>query len=286
MIQTLAFSSHESLRHRATRFGEGRESLRRRHAKQIDILLKKLPLPVVPAGQTIAVIDGYQLFFGKQPWTLYLVLLRPINTTTAVVTEPLLLKGPETVHGWETAFAMLPDVVCANIRAIVSDGLPGIESYVHKHSWIFQRCHFHLLKMLHSLVGRRWHVVSSKNQRHDIYQKILIMLSSDDEEEVKFLFSYVNAFVQSQSCPRWFGLRVRGFLKQLNAFRSYHKYPHLNLPNTTNAAESVCGRIADMVHQTRSFRNPQSFERWVKVYIRLMQPIQCNGKIINRDIVS
>lgn len=283
---TLAFASQESLRHKAKRLNKGREKIRRRHAFKMNSLLKKLSPPVIPGGSLIAIIDGYQLFFNKQPWTLYLILLRPVNLPKATVTEPCFIKGPETVRGWEKAFAELPSGVEERIQAVVSDGMLGLNRMTKSRKWIMQRCHLHLTRILYCLLGRRFKKVKLKGFREQAYQNVLTILNSSDKFEVQNSIASLRLAAYSEKCPKRFGLKIRGFLQNCHAFRSYQIYPELNLPATTNTAEMVCSKIAELVHRTRSFRNPESFEKWVKIQIRLLQEVQCNGKIFNRINVS
>lgn len=284
--QTLAFASHESLRHRAQRLKKGRETLRRRHAVKMNLLIKNLHHPSFPEGRLIAIIDGYQLFFSNDPWTLYLLLLRPLTTSWATVIEPCLIAGQETIRGWEQVFEALPQEVLERIQAVVSDGTIGIEQMVRSRGWVMQRCHIHLLRVLRRLLGNRWDKVEAKQLRKEAYEHVITVLTSSDKCEVQQSIVSLRSLAYSVRCPRQFGLKLRGFLRSYEAFRSYHMYPELNLPTTTNSAEAVCGKIAELNRRTRSFRNPQSFEKWVKVQVRLMPKVQCRGQAINRKTVS
>lgn len=275
----LAFSSAESLRHRAKRLRKGRELVRRRHARRLELLLKKLPEPRVPSGRLIAVIDGYLVFFKGQPYTLYLTLLRSVKGNTAVVAEPTFLPGYETIGGWRVVFSSLPGGTQKRICAVVSDGVIGVKEYARQRGWIYQRCHFHLLKTLYPLLGKRWRRVKGKMLRQNVYQKIYKILTTPSQQEADTLFQEVTLLTHSANCPPWFGLRARGMLKGYHSFRSYLKYPELSLPTTVNAAESVFSVISETIRRTRNFRNPQAFEKWVRIRIRLMKPIKCNGKI-------
>jgi hypothetical protein len=59
----------------------------------------------------------------------------------------------------------------------------------------------------------------------------------------------------------------RGFLNELDAFRAYQYHPELNLPNTSNTAESTVNLIATMFADVRGFRTAKSLE------------MKCKGKI-------
>lgn len=276
-IDTIAFASRESLRHKARRLHKSREAMRRRHAKNLETLLRKTAKPEAPPGKLIAVVDAISCSFEKNPFTLYLMLLRPIRSKEAVVMEPVLMEGYETVIGWRKIFGKLPCETRKYIKAVVSDGLTGMESHVLRQGWIHQRCHFHLLKMLQSLRGKRWKKVSQKSLREKIYQLIRKFLETQSEDEAERLFAKLHELSRKTSCPYWFGRRVRGCLKQWKSFRSYRIYPELHIPTTTNSIESVNRLIKDTVHRTRGFKTSESFLRWIILQVRTMPRIACNG---------
>lgn len=283
---TIAFASQESLRHRAARLHAGRECVRRRHASQLRLLLRTLAPPPAPSGALIAIIDGYQLFFGAQPWTVYLILLRPVVSSWATITTPCLLEGRETIRGREKAFAFLPACVWSQIRAVVVDGMHGVDRFARSQGWVLQRCHVHLLRILYPLLGNRFHSVRAKRLRRRAYDHVRTVLASSDEETDRRSITVIRSIAYSPQCPRRFGMKLRGFLAAYRDFRSYRAYPELCLPATTNAAEVVCGKIAEMVRRTRGFRMPRSFERWVVLLLRIHSRVRCNGSTINRHTVS
>lgn len=232
------------------------------------------------------IIDGYQLFFGAHPWTLYLVIVRPVASSRATVLEPCLIEGQETIFAWENIFASLSQDVRERIHAVVADGILGLDRVAQSYGWVLQRCHVHLLRTIYPLLGNRWEKVTAKALRKRAFTSMLTVLTSVNEAEVARSIAFLYHVASSPRCPKRFGLKVRGFLRSYLFFRSYLTYPELNLPTSTNTAEMVCGKIAELVRRTRGYRNPQSFERWVKVLIRRLPPVRCNGKSFNREPVS
>lgn len=285
-LRAIAFPSHESLRYRATRLGKGREWVRRRHSVQLSYLLRTLPLSPVPAGALIAIVDGYQLFFAGHPWTVYILLLRPIGGSRATVMEPYMKVGPETVRGWEQAFAQLLATALHRIRAVVADGMLGLDRMAQAHQWILQRCHVHLIRILYPLLGNRFKSVTRKRLRRLAYHHVLTVLTSADDTVIRQSLAKLRSYAYAPDFPRRFGLKLRGFLHRYQEFRSYRTYPKLHLPNTTNTAEMVCGKIAEVVRRTRGFRTPRSFERWVRLLIRAQSTVQCREATINRKTMS
>jgi hypothetical protein len=271
-------SSQESLRHKAQRLNKNRELIRRRHIRKIEQLLKTIPLSDPPDGKLISIVDGMHLCVNKIHYTLYVILLKSINSDEAVIMEPYLLKGCESIIGWRKVFYELSEDTRNRIYAVVSDGITGMNSLCKENKWVLQRCHFHFLKTLQSLRGKRWSTVVNRDMREDIYQSAKLLLTEKDEQKVKEIYVYLQKITRLDSCPKWIGRRVRGALRQWQDFRSYLKYSELNLPITSNSAESVMRLLADVKKQNRGFNNPQSFEKWAKTQLRIKKVIKCNGK--------
>ncbi|MAG44518.1 hypothetical protein CL633_01380 [bacterium] len=277
VLEKIAFASQESLRHKAKRLKKSRELIRRRHARSIDNLLKKIPKPVPPKGNLIAIIDGLSTRFKKREYTVYLILLRSIKSNKAIAMEPVFLEGHERISDWETAFNRLPLLAKKRLKAIVSDGVTGIEAYGRRQNILIQRCHFHLIKRLQTLRGKSWSTIKNKGIRENLYQKVRLLLSIHDEKKAQKIYIALKNMTSKPECPKWMGLRIRGGLRHWELFRTYRKYPELNLPTTTNSVESVWRIVSDTIRQTRSFRNTKSFEKWIKLRIRTLNSITCNG---------
>jgi hypothetical protein len=71
---------------------------------------------------------------------------------------------------------------------------------------------------------------------------------------------------------------VREFLRRVDHFRAYRKYPKLNLPTTTGSLEAMNRRIRDLMRQTRSISSPQALQLWASALIRARPVVMCNGK--------
>lgn len=276
-IEKIAFSSSESLRHQAKRLNKGRELVRRRHSQAMVKLIKKLPFPQAPLGPLIAIVDGWIQFFDKTPYTLYLILLRSTHSTRATLTQPVILAGHEDINGWKKAFSLLDPTIFKRIRAVISDGVTGFNGYAREHNWAFQRCHIHLIRTLYPLLGKRNSTTKHKKLREKMYQHVLDILKTPNHKKAEQLVSQLSKMANYPYCPKWFGFRTRGFLKQYQDFRSYLKHPELNLPKTTNSAESVFRLLSDTLRQTRGFRNLQAMEKWVMLQFKIIKSIKCNG---------
>jgi hypothetical protein len=276
----------ESLRHQAKRLKKNRESLRRKHHQNLEHLLKRLPKPIASGGSLIAVVDGWAVTIKGERYTVYLILLRAVSDNRAVVMEPYITKGYEHLPAWKVAFEELPNGTKKRICALVSDGLTGMHGLAREYGWVYQRCHFHLLKMMQSLRGKRWSTVKHKALRENMYQMIVAILQAPTERCVLKLSYQLRQSLANPKCPKWFALRTRGFFKQLAYFRSYRHFTDLHLPTTTNSAENICRALTNTKRKARGFSSVASLRLWVIVQIRTMKPILCNGKSINQISMS
>lgn len=276
----------ESLRHKAKRLNKNRESLRRRHQKNLEQLRKRLDMPIAPEGPLIAIVDGWVATIKGERFVVCLILLRSVRGKYAIIMEPHIAKGYEHLTGWRDAFDCLPQETKKRICALVSDGLTGMHVLARENEWVYQRCHFHLLKVMQSLRGKRWSTVKHKALREEMYQMIVSLLKEPSERSALCLSDKLKELLSNPKCPKWFALRTRGFFRQLAYFRTYLQYPELHLPSTTNSAENICRALTETKRKTRGFSSIESLKLWITVQIRAMKPVRCNGKIINQISVS
>lgn len=211
----------ESLRHKADRTGKNREVVRRRHIQNLDAILRTTQENTPPPGNLIAIIDGWRFTIDKKVDVVYLTLLRGINDSEAIIMDPVVLQGYETNRKWEEVFNLLPKEIYDRIIVVVSDGLTGIDYLAKQRGWIHQRCHFHILKTLQSLRGKRWSTIKHKGLREEIYQTVRQILEVCDDAEAQILVDSLKKLLENPDCPKWMKLRVSGFLRYVWSFRSY-----------------------------------------------------------------
>ncbi len=273
------FESGSSLRHVAQHRQVNREQLRRRQHAGMTLLLRRLPPPPIPRGQLIAVIDGLRFRFSGEECTLYLLLLRAVHSKRAVLQEPLLLRGHESLRGWQQVFSHLPVSAHQRIVALVSDGLTRIEALAEREGWVHQCCHFHLLTELRRFRGHRTKRRSpDRPLREAIYRSINILLTTPPAREVHDHLALLARLLANPACPRWLRSRARGFLQSIDAFRAYQRFPRLHLPATTNTAECAGSLLRRLLSRTRGFRTAASCQRWMVLFVKVHHTFQCNGK--------
>lgn len=67
---------------------------------------------------------------------------------------------------------------------------------------------------------------------------------------------------------------TRDFLRALEAFRAYRRYPQWNLPITTNVIEAMANVLRQRVP---TLNTPGSVQSWATALLRLRPRMVCNG---------
>lgn len=248
-------------------------ALRKRFRRALAWWLEHSAPPTVPPGALVLLVDGVWFRFGKRVWTLYVMALKPVGRPQAIFLDPLLLPGMEWLGGWRIAVETIPEALRTRICAFVSDGFRGSATLARTHGWIQQRCHFHLIAQLHGRRGRYKHLPTAP-VRDAIYRTIRAALIAPEDPHLAALQARLTLLAQRPECPKRFRMFVRDFLRHLEAFRAYRRYPQLDLPTTTNVIESMAHVLRD---QLPPLATPQSLQRWATALMRLRPTMVCNG---------
>jgi hypothetical protein len=224
------------------------------------------------------------LRFRKSGWhIMYLLALRAVDGNVAYFVDPVCLPGKETSVSWQEAIATLPQSVHKRIRALISDGLRGIKPLAEDNGWIFQRCHFHLFAKFQQKHVLRIYRVASRQVRDDILNALEEAVRTTSEGRLFELQDILRNLSDKPACPWYLRMQVREFLRYLNDFRTYLRYPELHLPTTINTVETMIRLLRRLVRRSHGFRTPTSAHRWITTFIRLKRTIACNGKTLNQN---
>lgn len=238
----------------------------------------------IPEGPLILLIDGMWLRFRNTGWhIMYLMALRAVDDDVAYFVDPVSLPGKETSIGWQEAIATLPNSIRQRVVALISDGLRGVKPLAQANGWIFQRCHFHLFAKFQQKHVLRIYRVASRQVRDDILAALEETVRTANESRLLELQSRLRNLSDVPTCPWYLRMQVREFLRYLDDFRTYLRYPELHLPITTNTVETMIRLLRGLLRQSHGFRTPASAYRWITTFIRLKRTIACNGKIINQN---
>ena len=250
--------------------------LNRNIKRSLSQFVLKTPYPKLPTKSPLVVIaDAMAQRVENKIYTAYFILVKAPASKKATIAPPYFEEGKESCAGWKNAFGNLPKPVFKVIAAIVSDGHLGLRSLALRNDWLMQRCQFHLLA---SLQGRR---SKSKFSRHRevgeaIFALVKSIINDKNEEDLWNSISRLKEIRAHTSSPGLSRL-LRGFMKTHKQFRTFIDYPDLNLPRTSNTAESLIGCVRNLLRRTRGFRSIKSLELWVEGLIKCKKYIVCNG---------
>jgi hypothetical protein len=232
----------------------------------------------LPRGPLVLVLDGLYFRFRGKDWVLYMMAVKPCHQNRAVFLDPVLLAGRENMQGWSQAFTTIPAYIHRRIRASVSDEVSGIIRLGTSQGWIVQLCHFHLISRLQNCRGRRNRNLAGRPLREALYQNVRQALELPDGPRLQTVLKKLRHLVRQATGLRVMRMIVREFLRRIDHFRAYRKYPELDLPNTTGSVEAMNRRVRDLMRQTRSISSPQALHPWVTALIRKRPNVMCNGK--------
>lgn len=232
--------------------------------------------PAPLTGNLIVIADALVKFVEKKWHTWYFTLVRPIDSTWAVVLPPYHRPGTETVMGWRKAFDAVKPGVLSRIEAIVCDGHRGLVGESIWRKWKLQRCHFHLIARVQ---GRRSKWKSSRHYEEGwrVYNLIKQILEEPDEEKLSPFINELEEIGWTSDSPE-IRRTLSGFTNHFQEYRTYLKYPELKLPATSNAAESFIGLVEEVCRRARGFKNLQVLNEWIICVSKTRATIKCNGK--------
>ena len=229
-------------------------------------------------GPLVLLLDGLYFRFHGKDWVLYLMAVKPCHHNRAIFLDPLLLPGRENLRGWSQALTTIPAHIHRRIRASVSDEVAGIIRLGTSQGWIVQLCHFHLISRLQNCRGRRNRRLAGRPLREAIFQLTRQALDLPDGPRLEIVLRELRHLERQATGLRVIRMIVREFLRRVDHFRAYRKYPELDLPTTTGSVEAMGRRVRDLMRQTRSISSPQALQLWATALIRMRPTVMCNGK--------
>lgn len=236
----------------------------------------------IPPGPLVLLVDGLCFQFDGRLWVLYLMALKPCRGNYAIFLDPLLLPGKESITRWQLALATIPPEAMNRIRAMVVDNLSGVPWLARQKGWALQLCQFHLLLKVQAIRrGMRYRLQGGK-VREEIHQLIRAAIELPAGKHLTRVVDRLRCISRSDCGTRRIQATVRGFLKDMNFYRTYLMHPRFNLPKTTNSVESMCRILRELFRSSRAGSNPTSVQLWATALIRLRPRVTCNGHSLNR----
>lgn len=236
----------------------------------------KTPWPSLPQRQPLVAVADAIVQYTKKGWyTFYFILIRPTKGNRAVICEPYVKKGTEIYLGWSEALDRLPKKVKSSIAALVCDGHSGLVNCARQYGWLVQRCHFHLIARLQSRRSK-WRTGRHQEEGKRIYKLVNRVLTTKKEKTILKALIELEEIGWLSSSPE-ISRTLSGFVKHFEDYRTYLKYPELNLPKTSNTAESLIGCIQKLCQRARGFASFDSLKKWIEALIKYKRFIRCNG---------
>lgn len=265
----------QSLQQQAARRHVTAPALRYHFRRALDGVLRHAPAPGVADGDLVLIVDGVWFRFHRRLWTLYLLAIKPTTRAQATFLDPALLPGKESSPGWQHAVLAVPPALRARVKALVSDGVRGASGLARAQGWVHQRCHFHLLAQLYGRRGRYKHL-TARVWREAVFRGVREALRTRDPERLAQLQQTLRGLAAQPRAPFRVRMIVRDFLRELDSFRTYLRYPELRLPTTTNVIEAMANILRSRL---RPLNTPASLRRWATGVLRTRPTMVCNGAL-------
>ncbi len=235
------------------------------------------PWAEIPNGPLIVVADGMVKYCKKRWYTWYFILVRSTTGNQAVILPPYYQEGTETISGWRSAFAGMSEQVRERTVVLVSDGHRGLVTQAQREGWSIQRCHFHHLKRLQAQRSR-WRTGRHQEEAEDIYTCSKAILTETDERKINDYLVHLTE-LKDNTISKEVKKVLSGFIRNYRDYRTYLKYPELNIPTTNNTSEALVGLVERLAQHARGFRNPKTFNEWICVLFKTKKFILCRGNI-------
>jgi hypothetical protein len=231
----------------------------------------------LPQNETLVLVaDAMRITISNKVYSLYVILVKNTLSSEAIITEPLIESGSESLLGWRKAFATLPTDTLRSVKALVCDGNGALVSIAkYDYSWALQRCHFHLIARIQ---GRRSSGWRSRHRKEGqvLYQTINDILTNPDENVIPNNIKRLQEIINNTG-SQILRKALSGFIKHYRDYRTYIIRPELNLPRTSNSIESVMSTVRNLCYRTRGFNTLPSLTLWVHALLKLKRKTTCNG---------
>lgn len=235
----------------------------------------------MPGRRLILLVDAQWHYFKRKLWTLYFIAVRSTDKEEATILNPILKSGKENLDNWIVIIDNLPNSIKKRLIAAVSDGLPGLNNVFRKRGWIVQRCHFHLIAELQKRRARKRNL-PGKSIREAAYQTIRELLVTVSASRKNFLVRRLGRISNDPECPAKIKMIAREFVRCLDEFHAYLKYPELNLPNTNNLMESVGSLVRN---RSLKLRTPSAWHKWATTTIKFHPKFICKRAKIPTELI-
>lgn len=244
--------------------------------KERDTFNKQQVWHTAPVGPLILIADAIVKYRQGKWHTWFFMLLRAVDGVDAVIMPPYYAEGRETYKEWASALETIPPDTLKRVKTLVSDGHRGLMSFASCHHWLVQRCHIHLIMAIQARRSR-WIMGRKKSEGIEIHTLVECILTERCPKKVAQALAHVEEIGWLTS-SKMLKKVLQGFVTSADDYRTYLEYPELNLPTTSNTAESLNALIDDLSSRARGFRTVASLNAWIIALCKERGTIKCRGK--------
>lgn len=244
--------------------------------KERDAFNEKQSWDPIPHGPLILIADAI-VKYHKGVWhTWFFMLARSVDGEYAVILPPYYARGREVYKEWHHALETIPLDARKRVKALVSDGHCGLMSFAEQQHWLVQRCHIHLIMAIQARRSR-WVMSRKKSEGEEIFILTNCVLKNPNALEAKNALSRIEE-IGWLSSSKMLKKVLQGFVTSAEDYRTYLNYPELNLPTTSNTAESLNALVTNLCSRARGFRTIASLNAWIIALCKDRGTIKCRGK--------
>lgn len=244
--------------------------------KERDAFNEKQSWRSIPDGPLILIADAIVKYHKGQWHTWFFMLARSVDGEDAVILPPYYAKGREVYSEWGNALETISPLVLERVKALVSDGHRGLTSEVAWRGWLIQRCHIHLIMAIQARRSR-WAMSRKRSEGEEIFMMTNCVLKNPCALEARNAISRIEE-IGWLSSSKMLKKVLQGFVTSAEDYRTYLNHPELNLPTTSNTAESLNALVKNLSSRARGFRTVASLNAWIIALCKERGTIKCRGK--------
>lgn len=244
--------------------------------KERDVFNQKEGWHGIPDGQLILIADAIVKYRNGSWHTWFFMFARSVEGEDAVILPPYYAPGREVYKEWNNALETIPPDVLNRVKALVSDGHRGLMSFALQHSLLVQRCHIHLIMAIQARRSR-WSMSRKKSEGEEIFTLTNRILTDSNEKNMRQALERIEE-IGWLTPSKMLKKVLQGFVTSADDYRTYINHPELNLPTTSNTAESLNALVDDLLSRTRGFRTVASLNAWIIALCKDRKKIKCRGK--------
>ena len=244
--------------------------------KERDAFNEKQSWHPIPDGPLVLIADAI-VKYRKGSWhTWFFMFLRAVDGEDAVIVPPYYAGGRGVCAEWRNTLETIPQDALKRVKALVSDGHRGLMSFALWHDWLVQRCHIHLIMAIQARRSR-WSMGRKRSEGEEIFMLTNCVLKNQCAEEATDALSRIEE-IGWMTKSKMLKKVLQGFVTSAEDYRTYLNHPELNLPTTSNTAESLNALVDDLCSRARGFRTVASLNAWIIALCKERGTIKCRGK--------